>query len=89
MIDLANFRLWLLDTTQYSERTVSNIVSRFKRADGFVPWHNEPIYQFELEQNDLFKGLSSTVRSQIKKAVRLLVGEPSHVETVCLLSRNK
>lgn len=71
MIDLANFRLWLLDTTQYCERTVSNIVSRFKRADGLVAWHNDPVYQFELEQCEMFKTLSSTVRSQIKKAVKL------------------
>lgn len=80
MIDLANFRLWLMDTTQYSERTVSNIVSRFKRADGFVSWHNEPVYVFELEQNELFRGLSSTVRSQIKKAVKLYSEYEKHCD---------
>lgn len=84
MIDLANFRLWLLDATQYSERTVSNIVSRFKRADGFVPWYNEPVYLFELEQNEMYKCLSSTVRSQIKKAVKLY----SEYEHHCVIPIN-
>lgn len=71
MIDLANFRLWLMDTTTYSERTISNIVSRFKRADALVEWHDDAIYQFQLEQCPQFQELSSTVRSQIKKAVKL------------------
>lgn len=71
MIDLANFKLWLMDTTTYGERTISNIVSRFKRADALVEWHNDAIYQFQLEQCQEFQELSPTVRSQIKKAVKL------------------
>lgn len=86
MIDLANFKLWLLDTTQYSDRTVSNIVSRLKRADGFVNWHNSLIYQFELEQCELFKQLSSTVKSQIKKAVKLYM-EYEAQKNIAMVSR--
>ena len=71
MIDLPNFKLWLMDTFTYKERTISNIVSRFKRADSFVEWHNDAIYQFQLEQCPRFQELSATVRSQIKKAVKL------------------
>lgn len=71
MIDFAGFRLWLTDTTQYSERTVSNIISRLKRADKLVSWYADSMYIFELEQNQIFKQLSSSVRSQIKKAIKL------------------
>ena len=71
MIDLPNFKLWLMDTFTYKERTISNIVSRFKRADSLVKWHNNAVYQFQLEQCPQFQELSATVRSQIKKAVKL------------------
>lgn len=71
MIDLANFKLWLMETSTYSKRTISNIVSRFKRADTFMEWHNDAVYLFQLEQCVQFRELSSTVRSQIKKAVKL------------------
>lgn len=71
MIDLANFKIWLLDTTKYSERTISNIVSRFKRADALVEWHNNEIYMYQLEHCLAFKKMCPTVRSQIKKAVNL------------------
>lgn len=71
MVDLVNFKLWLMDKTTYRERTISNIVSRFKRADALVKWHNDTIYHFQLEQCQKFQKLSPTVRSQIKKAVKL------------------
>ena len=71
MIDLANFKLWLYETTSYSERTISNTVSRLKRADSILGWYEDKVYQFQLEQEDGFKTLSPTVRSQIKKAVKL------------------
>lgn len=50
MVDLSNFRLWLNETKAYSDRTISNTVSRLKRADSFLPWFNDPVYQFRLEQ---------------------------------------
>ena len=71
MIDLGNFKLWLYETTSYSERTISNTVSRLKRADSILGWYEDKVYQFQLEQEDGFKTLSPTVRSQIKKAVKL------------------
>lgn len=71
MIDLSNFKLWITEKKSYSDATISNTVSRFKRADNILPWFNDAIYQFRLEQTDQYKSLSSTVRSQIKKAVKL------------------
>ena len=71
MVDLSNFKLWLHDTKEYSERTISNTVSRMKRADNFLSWFNDPVYQFRLEQLDEYRNLSTGVKSQIKKAVKL------------------
>ena len=71
MVDLSNFRLWLTDTKAYSDRTISNTVSRLKRADGFLPWFNDPVYQFRLEQLEEYQALTTNVKSQIKKAVKL------------------
>ena len=71
MIDLSNFKLWLTENKEYSSKTISNIVSRFKRANDLLPWFDDTIYQFRLEQLNSFQILPSTVRSQIKKAVKL------------------
>ena len=71
MIDLSNFKLWLTENKEYSSKTISNIVSRFKRADALLPWFNDAVYQFRLEQLDTYQTLPSTVRSQIKKSVKL------------------
>lgn len=71
MNDLSNFKLWLTETQNYSTKTISNTVSRFKRADNILSWFNDAIYQFQLEQSAEYQALSSTVRSQIKKAVKL------------------
>lgn len=71
MTDLKNFKLWLTENRDYSAKTISNIVSRFKRADGMLPWFNDPVYIFRLEQLETYQSLSGAVRSQIKKAVKL------------------
>lgn len=71
MIELSNFKLWLTENTGYCDKTISNIASRFKRANNILPWHNKEIYQFQLEQEDGFKKLSCTIRSQIKQSVKL------------------
>lgn len=71
MNGLSNFKLWLSENKNYSNKVVSNIVSRFKRANGFLPWFNDPIYLYQLERVDEYLRLSTAVRSQIKKAVKL------------------
>lgn len=71
MSDLSNFKLWLAENKNYSDKVISNIVSRFKRANGFLPWFNDYFYLYQLEQVYEYANLSSTVRSQIKKAVKL------------------
>lgn len=83
MVDLSNFRLWLNETKAYSDRTISNTVSRLKRADSFLPWFNDPVYQFRLEQLGEYQALTTNVKSQIKKAVKL------YFEYVDSLSQDK
>ena len=67
----SDFRQWLLSNTTYSNRVVSNIVCRLNRAGRMHPVRPEEIYLFELEHTDEFNGLSVTVKSQIRKAVKL------------------
>lgn len=70
-MDNIGFKQWLVSNTTYSNRVVSNTISRLKRADSMHPIHSEEVYLFELEHTDEFNSLSVTVKSQIRKAVRL------------------
>ena len=83
MIDLSNFKLWLTENKNYTEKTISNYVSRFKRADNILPWINDAVYQFRLEQAEAYQALSSDIRSQIKKAVKLYFEFINAEETPC------
>jgi len=83
MIDLSNFKLWLTDNKDYSVKTISNYVSRFKRADNILPWFNDTVYQFRLEQTETYQALSCDVRSQIKRAVTLYFEFVNANETLC------
>lgn len=71
MIYTEEFRKWLVENTTYSLPVISDTVSRIKRADRILEWSGEDIYQFRLEQLEEYKKLSVSVRSQIKKAVKL------------------
>lgn len=70
-LNLDKYRIWLTTNKNYSKATISNTVSRMKRADKILPWFNDIVYQFRLEQEPAFQELSCSVRSQIKKAVKL------------------
>lgn len=65
------FKQWLISNTTYSNRVVSNTISRLKRADRMHPVRPEEVYLFELEHTDGFNSLSVAVKSQIRKAVKL------------------
>lgn len=66
-----DFRLWLAKNNHYSQRTISNTISRLKRANNILLWQDDPLYIYRLENSIEFCRLSATVKSQIKKAVRL------------------
>ncbi len=71
MVYTNEFKNWLTENTSYSPPVISDIVSRAKRADRMLEWNGEDIYQFRLEQLEEYKKLSVSVRSQIKKAIKL------------------
>lgn len=71
MVYTNEFKNWLTENTSYSHPVISDTVSRAKRADRILEWSGEDVYQFRLEQLEEYKKLSVSVRSQIKKAVKL------------------
>lgn len=70
-----NFRIWLSATQAYTPRTISNVISRINRASRILNARhlsNDPLDVIHaLERKGEFTELSSSVRSQIKKAIRL------------------
>lgn len=69
------FRTWLADTQCYTPRTASNVVSRVRRANRILSISrlpNDPLTAIHaLERKREYQELTSAVRSQIKKAIRL------------------
>lgn len=71
MVDVIAFKAWLEKTTTYSPAVVGDMGSRVKRADKILEITHDEMYQYKLEQMDEYKVLSVSVRSQIKKSVKL------------------
>ena len=71
MIQEKEFRVWLTENYTYSPAVVGDIVSRIKRANRILEFNLDDTYQFYWEHEEAYKVLSVSVRSQIKKAVRL------------------
>lgn len=71
MIDTVHFKTWLKENTSYSDAVISDTISRLKRADAILEITEEEVYIFYLERMPEFKKISTSVRSQIKKSVRL------------------
>ena len=70
MIEIDLYREWLNKNTSYSDSVIKDMVSRMKRADKMVSWEPTTTYLYKLEQNEEFKKLNSSVKSQVKKAVK-------------------
>lgn len=75
--DYSGFQSWLQNqdsNLSYSERVISDTISRLKRANKILAGDPDPTYLFILERTDSFQKISETsVRSQIKKAVSLYI----------------
>lgn len=65
------FQKWLDANSAYTKATKSNIVSRLRRADKLIPVIKDPVYLFNLSQCTEFTELSVSVKSQIRRAVRI------------------
>lgn len=78
-----DFQNWLDANSTYTKETKSNIVSRLRRADKLLPVSGDPVYLFNLSQCVEFTGLSVSVKSQIRRAVKIyryyLENEGQHV----------
>ena len=71
MIETEQFRTWLKENTSYSSAVIRDTISRIKRVDTILEWDSAEVYQFYLEHESSYKSLSSSVRSQLKKAATL------------------
>ena len=71
MVETEGLINWRKENSSYSEAVIGDMASRGKRADGIIEWYDEEVYQFYFEQKDQYKCLSVSVRSQIKRAVKL------------------
>ena len=63
---------WLQKEKNYQKKTSHDIVSRLKRVKQLLGTIDEPIAALnKIEKNDDFKCLTHSVRSQLRKALRL------------------
>lgn len=70
--DRQAFSEWLRVTKGYSDRSISDVFSRINRANLILPNHNMDHYFIpDLDRNAQFNELETSVRSQIRKAIRL------------------
>ncbi len=69
--DMKDFQKWLEINYSYNNRSVSDIISRVKRAHSLQTIIDEEQYLDALQSNTEFNRLSSSIRSQIKKSITL------------------
>ena len=70
-MNINEFKIWLDDNTTYTNATKSNVVSRLKRANTILPVEIENVYLFNLSQEKEFQDLTVSVKSQVRRAVKL------------------
>lgn len=70
-MNISEFKIWLDDNTTYTSATKSNVVSRLKRANMILPVETENVYLFNLSQEKEFQSLTVSVKSQVRRAVKL------------------
>lgn len=67
-----DFLPWLMEIKELSYRSAKDVLSRCSRANGIIEYSiPDAGYIFALEQQDEYQKLPATVRSQIKRALRL------------------
>lgn len=65
---------WLTKELKYTPKAARDVVSRCKRAESILSandFTDTDLYLFKLNQENAFKVLSVSVRSQIRRAIRL------------------
>lgn len=71
--DVEKFKRWLKTKTDYSERTISDVISRIKRSDKILNVDTDDFrkYIYNLEITTEFNKLSPSVKSQMKKSISI------------------
>jgi DNA (cytosine-5)-methyltransferase 1 len=70
-MDVNEFKIWLDANTSFTKETKSNVLSRLKRADTILQIKNEKVYLFNLSQEKDFQVLTVSIKSQVRRAVKL------------------
>ena len=72
-ITVNNFSAWLYERHSFSQPAVKDTISRINRCNKILPVNLENIneYVLQLESTDIFKAFSSSVKSQLKRALTL------------------
>lgn len=69
---MEEFKVWLCKHKKYKEKSASDVCSRLKRVCMMLGQENAEACNVDiLENNDEFKKLTISVRSQLRKSVRL------------------
>ena len=69
---MEEFKVWLCEQKKYTERSARDVCSRLKRVCLLLNKKNiEDCKVDDLEINEEFKTLSMSVRSQLRKSVKL------------------
>jgi hypothetical protein len=82
MVECKEFRKWLESNTEYSPAVINDNVSRIKRADRILKWSSDDTYLFYLENEPVFVELSVSVKSQIRKSVKLYAACMKELESL-------
>ena len=72
-VTVNNFSAWLYERHSFSQPAVKDTISRINRCNKILPVNLENIneYILQLESTDIFKAFSSSVKSQLKRALTL------------------
>ncbi len=70
-MDCDEFKKWLQEKNKYTDASIKDIISRLRRANNILIFLNEDIYLFRLEQCEEFQKASVSVKSQMRRAIRL------------------
>ena len=75
MLEVDSFSAWLRNEKEYtSDRSISDVFSRLRRAERILPNRKmDNYYITDLEGCPEFTRLETTVKSQIRKAIRLRI----------------
>lgn len=69
-----NFRIWLIESQKLNERSAGDVLSRLKRVSGITEVNAKlktDQILFNISQKPEFKVLSASVRSQLRRSIKL------------------